>query len=44
MDSVIFVTRYWAGSSKNRRRSPVTVAGLLMITGDRELRVPENRR
>ena len=44
-DSVIFVTRYWAGY-RSRRRSPVTraVAGLLLITSDEDLSVQEMRR
>ena len=49
-DSVIFVTRYWAGgiiiSSSRSRRSLVTraVAGLLVIPSDWELSVQEMRR
>ena len=46
-DTVIFVTRYWGGySSNNTSRSPVTraVAGLLLVTGDYWLSVPELRR
>ncbi len=47
-DSVIFVTKYWAGysTSTSSRRSPVTraVAGLLVITGDRWLSVQNMRR
>ena len=44
-DTVIFVTRYW-GAYSNSRRSPVTraVSGLLLVTGDYTLSVPELRR
>ena len=46
-DSVIFVTRGWSGyNSRNSRRSPVTraVAGLLLITGDRDLSAEKMRK
>ena len=45
-DSVIFVTRDWAGFRIRGRRSPVTraVAGLLLITGDMDLSVQGMRR
>ena len=45
-DSVIFVTRDWAGFRMRGRRSPVTraVAGLLGITSDLDLNVPGVRR
>ena len=44
-DTVIFVTTYW-GDNINSSRSPVTraVAGLLLVTGDYWLSVPELRR
>ena len=44
-DTVIFVTRDWAGHSRSRR-SPVTraVAGLTLVIGDEDLRVQELRR
>ena len=43
-DTVIFVTRYWGDYISSR--SPVTraVAGLLLVTGDLDLSVPELRR
>ena len=46
-DTVIFVTTDWGGYiSTTSRRSPVTraVAGLLLVTGDLDLSVPELRR
>ena len=45
-DSVIYITGDWGGHSSISRRSPVTraVAGLLLITSDFGLSVPELRR
>ena len=45
-DSVIYVTEDWGGNISSSMRSPVTraVVGLLMITSDHELSVPEMRR